>query len=112
MSFFAITKTLLKSLFRKPATVAYPFGPREYVKGTRGSIAIVVDQCIFCGICQKKCPTNALIVNRNDKTWTIARGRCISCGACVEVCPKKCLTMDEKYSEPGRKKQEEVFKHA
>jgi len=112
MSFFAIAKTLIKSFFRKPSTVAYPFGPREYYKGTRGAVAIVVDQCIFCGICQKKCPTGAITINRNDKTWTITRARCISCAACVEVCPKKCLSLNNKYNESVTQKKDEVFKHA
>ncbi len=100
MKFFVITKTLLKSLFSKPATVKYPFGPREYFKGTRGKITVQIDQCIFCGICQRKCPTHALSVDKAVKKWTIRRGQCIVCGACVEVCPKKCLTMDNQYSDP------------
>ncbi|HNX81611.1 MAG TPA: 4Fe-4S binding protein [Candidatus Omnitrophota bacterium] len=100
MSIFSMAKTVLKSLFRKPATVKYPFGPREYVKGTRGKVLIDIAKCIYCGMCQRKCPTTAIVVNKTDKTWEIDRMRCVSCNYCVEVCPKKCLSLDTAYTVP------------
>jgi ech hydrogenase subunit F len=88
-----IFKTLMVSLFKKPVTVAYPNKPIEYVASQRGHIAIEIEDCIFCGMCQRKCPTGAIEVNRNEKSWAIERFGCIQCGCCVEVCPKKCLAM-------------------
>ena len=70
----------------------------EKVDGVEGETEI--EKCIFCTLCAKKCPTDALEVDREKKTWVINRMRCITCGACVDVCPKKCLIMDNCYMEP------------
>jgi ech hydrogenase subunit F len=91
MSFFSMTKTVIKSLFKKPATSAYPTVIREFPVGTRGEIINHQEQCIYCGICEKKCPTGAIKVVREQKIWEIDHLCCIQCRNCVEVCPKKCL---------------------
>ncbi|EKD26901.1 MAG: hypothetical protein ACD_79C00972G0007 [uncultured bacterium] len=110
MKFFSMTKIVIKNLFSKPATVKFPFGPApEPYAGTRGKINIDISACIFCGICQKKCPTQAINVVKADKKWSINRLRCITCNACVDVCPKKCLVMGNKYTTPGALKIDEIF---
>jgi ech hydrogenase subunit F len=112
MSFFLMARTVLKSLFSKPATRRYPFAVRQPFKNTRGKISVDIAKCIFCGICQKKCPTAALNVGKNEKKWRIDRLRCISCGYCVESCPKKCLSMENDYSQPITQRKKEVFRNA
>ena len=112
MGLFTMAKIVIKSIFRRPATVRYPFAPREFHARSRGSIAITVDQCIFCGVCQRKCPTGALAVARQEKTWVINRLRCISCGYCVEVCPKKCLAMLNTYTPATQRRGKEKFSKA
>lgn len=98
MSFFRMSKTVMKSLVRGPYTVRYPFGPRVYHGDvTRGSISVRIGDCIFCGLCQKRCPTDAIEVVKEKKGWSIDRLRCITCAACVEACPPKCLTMERDY---------------
>jgi ech hydrogenase subunit F len=109
MQFFVNISTLVKNLFSKPATVKFPFAPREYPAGSRGQVVIDTQTCIFCGLCQRKCPTSALVVARAEKKWTIKRMQCISCGACVDVCPKKSLKLDTQYSSPDVKKQEDTY---
>jgi len=98
MPFFTISKTILRSLFGRPATLMYPAVPREYVEGSRGHIEIAVESCSFCSLCQRKCPTEALSVDRETKIWKIDRLRCIACNFCAEACPKKCLSMATGYS--------------
>ncbi len=98
MSLLSMSKTIMSNLFKGPVTERYPFVPKIYPKGARGKVNIEIEKCIFCGICQRKCPTAAIIVTKTPKTWEIDRLRCISCNACVEVCPKKCLALDVKYS--------------
>lgn len=98
MSLFAMTKTVIKSFFHKPYTTKYPFVPATFKKGTRGSIQIEIDKCIFCSICAKRCPTFALTVDKNERSWGIERLKCITCNICVEACPKKCLSMEQKYA--------------
>jgi formate hydrogenlyase subunit 6/NADH:ubiquinone oxidoreductase subunit I len=107
-----MSRTVLKSLFRRPATIKYPFGPRILSKKARGSIAIDISKCVFCGICQKKCPTGAIEVTKEQKSWKIARLRCITCGYCVEACPKKCLRMGNQYTEPMLTRHEDMYKNA
>lgn len=109
MKIMNFTKTVLHNLFSKPATRAYPYVPRDYPERTRGQISIDIDLCIFCGICSKKCPTNAITVDRAQKNWTIERFGCIQCGSCVENCPKKCLHMLTAYTQPAAEKYEDCY---
>lgn len=100
MSFFTMAGSALANMFRKPATRMYPAEQRQYSAATRGRIELDVSLCVFCGICNKKCPTSAIAVQRAAKTWEIERLKCIACGNCCEVCPKGCLLMANLYSLP------------
>ena len=93
MALLPIAKTIFRSLVRKPATLRYPFAPMPKDPLVRGKISIGINDCIFCGLCSRKCPTHAIAVDRNEKSWEISRFQCIVCGGCTEVCPKKCLHM-------------------
>jgi Na+-translocating ferredoxin:NAD+ oxidoreductase RNF subunit RnfB len=46
---------------------------------------IDVDKCTGCGLCAKKCPTNAIIGSKKSPHF-IVEDKCISCGNCYEVC--------------------------
>lgn len=109
MASFKIGKMVLGSLFKKPATLMYPVIPREYHNITRGHIGIDVNACILCSICQKKCPANAITVDRAGKTWTIERMQCVQCNACVDTCPKKCLANENTYTTPNTEKVVDKF---
>jgi formate hydrogenlyase subunit 6/NADH:ubiquinone oxidoreductase subunit I len=109
MSLLGMTKTVLKNLFTRPATERYPYVAKEYLTGARGKVDIEIEKCIFCGICQRKCPTAAIAVTKDPKVWTIDRLRCVSCNACVEVCPKKCLALNVKYSACVTKRSHDAF---
>ena len=87
-----MVENVLKNLVSKPATRMYPFDKREPFKDSRGHISgCDIDKCIFCGICQRKCPADAIVVNKSEKSWEIDQFKCVICNACVEVCPKKCI---------------------
>lgn len=100
----------MSSLFKKPATLMYPVIPRKWQERTRGHIEVDMEACILCGICSKKCPTNAIEVSRDEKTWSIERMQCIQCSCCVEVCPKKCLFNKNEYTTPDVNKITDTFK--
>ena len=51
------------------------------------------DNCVFCGLCAKKCPQEAITVDRANKAWSIDRDKCVQCGVCVDGCPKKALSL-------------------
>lgn len=94
---FKMLKIIFRNLWRGPATILYPFQEREYAAGARGTLKIEIEKCIFCGICGRKCPTAAIVVDRQNKAWEIDRLRCIACNHCVEVCPKKCLQLEPRH---------------
>ena len=50
-------------------------------------------KCVYCTLCAKKCPQEAITVDRAAKSWTLSEEDCIGCGLCAASCPKKCLTM-------------------
>jgi formate hydrogenlyase subunit 6/NADH:ubiquinone oxidoreductase subunit I len=106
---FNLGKMIFRSLAGKPATEKFPFEPRVYFEQTRGSIDIDVNSCILCGICQKKCPADAITVDRNNRTWEIERMQCIQCSNCILVCPKKCLTNNNQYTTPSTAKTVDTF---
>jgi formate hydrogenlyase subunit 6/NADH:ubiquinone oxidoreductase subunit I len=95
--FFGISKTITRSLLGKPATLMHPQRPREYSAATRGRVENEIERCIFCRLCEKNCPTDAILVNKEKKEWQIDSLKCCTCRRCVEVCPKTCLLMRNVY---------------
>ncbi len=95
--FFGISKTITQSLFGKPSTLMYPQRPRAYSAATRGRVENEIEKCIFCRLCERNCPTDAIMVSKERKEWQIDSLKCCTCRRCVEVCPVKCLTMHNVY---------------
>jgi electron transport complex protein RnfB len=54
---------------------------------------LIIDTCIGCTACTKRCPTNA-ISGQRDVIHIIDPALCIDCGACGVVCPVECI-LDE-----------------
>ncbi|MCL2479049.1 MAG: 4Fe-4S binding protein [Treponema sp.] len=109
MAILPMVKTILGSLLHKEATQAYPYKPMPKAPLVRGQISIDIDVCIFCGICSKKCPTHALAVDRNARSWEIKRFECIICGEYTSVCPKKCLHMLQELTLSSSEKISDKF---
>lgn len=107
MRLFSIFKDILGNVFGGPATRLYPAKVREPFAGERGRLVIDADQCIYCGMCARKCPAHAITVTRTpEKEWRFERYRCILCGYCVESCPKKCLALVSRLApDPGKPKK-------
>lgn len=58
-----------------------------------GPLTCDLETCVYCGICAKECPVDALKVERKpDKIWEVDQDECISCGACIDKCPKGSLS--------------------
>ena len=94
MSLLTFAKTALGSLAKEPVTVAYPAQEQQAPARLRGHVVNDMNVCICCGMCAKRCPAAALVVDRKAGTWSIDPYACVSCGECVSACPKKCLSMD------------------
>ena len=63
MAYFAMTKLALRWALTKPPTSRYPFEARRIIAGSRGRLVFTKDNCVYCTVCAKKCPTGALMVN-------------------------------------------------
>lgn len=84
---------VMKNLFDKPVTRDFPKVERKPFERNRGRIKFDDTNCLYCGMCQRKCPADAITVDRKTKTWQLNAFRCIICGECTHACPKKCITM-------------------
>ena len=100
----AFLPEILRHLFKKPATVDYPFVKLEVPKDFRGTPFLHPELCIVCRACIRDCPAEAidiLTVNEAEKKFkmVIHNDRCIHCAQCVESCPTtpKALEMDHLF---------------
>ncbi|WP_319542399.1 4Fe-4S dicluster domain-containing protein [uncultured Pseudodesulfovibrio sp.] len=98
------TPTVVKNLLKKPATRNYPFVVREPFPNFRGELVIDIEKCIFCGMCERKCPSQCISVDKTAGTWQCDPHACISCGYCRDNCPTKCLTMKDVHRKPMTEK--------
>jgi len=102
MRIAAFLPELLRHLFKKPATVDYPFQKLEVPKDFRGTPFLHPEKCIVCRACVRDCPAEAidiLTVSEADKTFKmiIHNDRCIHCAQCVDSCPTDALEMDRLF---------------
>lgn len=94
MGVFKLGGLTLKSLFSKRATRRYPVEKRDEFPRARGQIDMIdIEKCIFCGLCQRKCPADSILVEKNESKWTYWPYKCVACGACVSACPTKDIEM-------------------
>jgi formate hydrogenlyase subunit 6/NADH:ubiquinone oxidoreductase subunit I len=87
-------RTVLESLFKKPATTQYPFVKKEGIKNFRGKLKFFPEKCIGCKLCMKDCPSDAITITKiGEKKFQaeIDISKCIYCAQCVDSCPKKAL---------------------
>lgn len=102
-------RSTFRNLFSRPYTTRYPAVPADLPEGNRGRVEWDMDECIFCLLCQKNCPTKAIATDKAAKTQVVARNRCIACNRCVEVCPKHCIYMRAEYSRPGEVPERHIY---
>ncbi|MBQ6359835.1 MAG: 4Fe-4S binding protein [Lachnospiraceae bacterium] len=75
-----------------PKKPAKPKNPPQYTEGGDDQLVCDIANCIYCGICKKNCPAEALTVDRKEKVWKVDHDACIGCGLCIDNCPKKVLS--------------------
>lgn len=109
MNYFVYAGHMLANLFRKPVTTKFPLEAPQYPENDRGKVCNNIDDCIFCGMCQRSCPAGAITVDRTTKTWKINPYACVQCGSCVDNCPKKCLEMQNVYTPAAQEKEDLVL---
>lgn len=98
----AFIPELLRHLFKRPATVKYPFEKLNLPQDFRGTPELKPELCIVCRACVRDCPAFAIDIetlSEEEKKYkmTIHNDRCIHCAQCVESCPTKALFMNTEY---------------
>lgn len=91
---------VISNLTHHPRTRLYPYEVRNLPARARGHIEFDMDKCILCGLCAKKCPADAIKVDRKEKTLTFSPLQCIVCGVCVQGCVKGAAELYEQWGSP------------
>jgi formate hydrogenlyase subunit 6/NADH:ubiquinone oxidoreductase subunit I len=93
----------LRQLFRKPATLRYPYEKLTLPRDFRGRPIWDIKKCIGCGLCFDVCPSGAIEMIGKGLEAEIKHyvDRCMFCGQCAETCPKNAITMSEEYELAG-----------
>jgi heterodisulfide reductase subunit A len=65
---------------------------KGYVEAEGIVADIDLSQCNKCGICYKRCPYSAILVNE-DREPSVLKALCKGCGLCAADCPKECITI-------------------
>lgn len=107
---FDMFKVITKNFFNKPVTRLYPLNTeRKPFERSRGRIIFNPENCMLCSLCARRCPADAITVDRKTGKWELNAFRCIICGECVKSCPKKCITMSSQRRHSASKLQLETF---
>lgn len=57
------------------------------------------DDCTGCGLCEKRCPINNIVMKDGKPEW---QGKCYHCVACINSCPKKAIEFGNLTSDKPR----------
>ncbi len=93
---------LLRHLFKKPATVKYPFEKLQVPKGFRGTPVYNSSLCNGCKLCVIDCPAEAIEIIRVSETekkfkMLLHNDRCIHCAQCADSCPRNAITLNTEF---------------
>ena len=97
---------LIKNLFSRPMTVAFPHEAIPIPEGYRGEHTYDVDRCTSCTLCARICPNRAIEMveapaERREtypKTYPqIDLGKCCFCGLCQDICSSGALSLTKGF---------------
>jgi len=93
---------LLRHIFKKPATVKYPFEKLQVPKDFRGTPVFHSELCNGCKVCVLDCPAEAIEIIRVSETekkfkMILYNDRCVHCAQCTESCPKDAITINTDF---------------
>ena len=93
---FWIIVSVLVTLRYKPAVfhnLICPFGTlqRTFGRFAKFSEKVNIDTCIGCKLCEKTCPSNAIVVSTDTNRASIDTALCHQCTNCVQICPTNAI---------------------
>ena len=109
----SLIKEALEQLFRKPATLKYPFEKLPVSEGFRGRPVWDMRKCISCGLCSRVCPSGAIEMAGKGMKAEIKHyvDRCMFCGQCAESCPRNAITMSREYELAGFNRSKMLYEY-
>lgn len=84
---------------RLPAVTRIVYRP-YYNQMRRTKHFSVEDSCIACGLCEKKCPVNAIEMKDGKPTWKFEQ--CTICLGCLHRCPKFAIQYGKNTKKHGQ----------
>jgi formate hydrogenlyase subunit 6/NADH:ubiquinone oxidoreductase subunit I len=96
----AMMESVLGSLFKKPATIRYPFAKFRMPKDFRGQPRFHSEKCSGCRLCIRDCPAQAITITKvGEKRFeaSIDLGKCVYCAQCSETCPRKVIEITTEF---------------
>lgn len=81
----------------KYVTEFYPKRTLEYTHLFVGIPKIDDTKCDFCGECVSRCPSGAIVMDRDGRTIGINYDSCIFCSLCEDVCPLDAVKMSTEF---------------
>lgn len=90
----------MRSLFKKPATVSYPYAKAEKPEHFRGKLLFDPTKCIGCKMCMRDCPAGAIEIEKvGDKQFraVVRLDKCIYCAQCVDSCSRNALSSTREF---------------
>ncbi len=104
-------KEAFEQLFKKQATVMYPYEKAQVSEGFRGRPVWNMVKCIGCGLCQNVCPSGAVEMIGRSMEAEIKHyvDRCVFCAQCAEICPRSVITMTKEFELAGSDRQKMLY---
>ena len=111
----------LKTMFKQPVTLNYPYEKGPISPRFRGEHALRrypngEERCIACKLCEAVCPALAITIeaepredgSRRTTRYDIDMTKCIYCGFCQEACPVDAIVEGPNF-EFATETREEMF---
>lgn len=67
--------------------IDYLNGAGVTIQEATKDILVDKEKCVDCGVCASLCITDALYIDKKDRSLEFDRDKCILCGFCQNCCP-------------------------
>ncbi|MBA5942190.1 MAG: 4Fe-4S dicluster domain-containing protein [Methanophagales archaeon] len=94
-----------RHLWKKRATVLYPFEKLELTYRYRGKLEFFDERCKGCKVCEEDCPSFAMEIKDEGKEQDgktkfrriYHTDRCLFCGQCAESCMSESIILTKEF---------------